>query len=211
MSLITGDLWRSALWLNLSLKSLRLLEIINCRQLINQLVEGFGYRQARLYVSKFFGPNLRSPRKIQTRVVQTGYLFRHIFGHIFLISYLQHLSEQNHTSSPHLKLDWAAVGKLWLRLTQMVVPLTSWASICLLALSYYLESNFSVRRRVICLRSSKQQIFYPSLYRAAISYPPDHDSLKRDHPVCPVCRFDSEGTFVPQCITENQSDTSMRL
>ena len=120
MSLITGDLWRSALWLNLSLKSLRLLEIIDCRQLINQLVESFGYRQARLYVSKFFGPNLRSPRKIQTRVVQTGYLFRHIFGHIVHISYLQHLSEQNHTSSPHLQLDWAAVGKLWLRLTQMV-------------------------------------------------------------------------------------------
>ena len=210
MSLITGDLWRSALWLNLSLKSLRLLEITDCRQLINQLVESFGYRQARLYVSKFFEPNLRSPRKIQTRVVQTGYLFWHIFGHIVHISYLQHLSEQNHTS-PHLKLDWAAVGKLWLRLMQIVVTLTSRASICLLALSYYLESNFSVRRRVISLRSSKQQIFYPSLYRAVISYPPDHDCLKRDYPACPVCRFDSKGIFVPQCITEHQPDTSRRL
>ena len=144
-------------------------------------------------------------------MVQTGYLFRHICGHIVHISYLQHLSEQNHTSSPHLKLDWAAVGKLWLRLTQMVVPLTSWASICLLALSYYLESNFSVRRRVKSLRSRKQQIFNPSLYRAAISYLADHDRKKRDHPACPVCRFDSKGIFVPQCITEHQSDTSMRL
>ena len=115
MSLITGDLWQSAMWLNLSLKSLRLLEITDCRQLINQLVESFGYRQARLYVSRFYEPNLRSPRKIQTRLVPTGYLFQHIFGHIVNISYLQHLSEQNHTSSPHLKLDWVAVRMLWLR------------------------------------------------------------------------------------------------
>ena len=135
------------MWLNLSLKSLKLPEITDCRQLINQLVESFCYRQGRLYVSKFFEPNLRSPRKIQTRVVQTGYLFRRIFGQIVHISYFQHLSEQNHTSSPHLKLDRAAVGKLWLRLTQMVVPLTIWASICLLALSYYLESIFSIPRR----------------------------------------------------------------
>ena len=63
MSLRTGDLWRSALWLNLSLKSLRLLEITDCRQLINQLVGNFGNRQARLCVSKFFEPNLRSPKK----------------------------------------------------------------------------------------------------------------------------------------------------
>ena len=104
MSLITGDLWRSALWLNLSLKSLRLLEIIDCRQLINQLVESFGYRQARLYVSKFSGPNLRSPRKIQTRVVQTGYLFRHIFGHIVHISYLQHLSKPHLLAASEIRL-----------------------------------------------------------------------------------------------------------
>ena len=45
------------------------------------------------------------------------------------------------------------------------------------ALSYYLKSNFSVRRRVISLRSSKQQIFYPSLNRAAISYPPKMTAL----------------------------------
>ena len=164
MSLITGDIWRSALWLNLSLKLLRLLEITDCRQLINQLVESFGYWQAELYVSKFFQPNPRSPQKIQMRV-QTGYLFRQIFGHIVHIFYLQHLSEQNHTFSPNLKLDWAAVEKLWLRLTQMVVPMTSWATICLLALSYYLESKFSVRKRVISLRSSRQQIYYPSLSR----------------------------------------------
>ena len=59
----------------------------------------------------------------------------------------------------------------------MIVLLTSWASIYLLALSYDLESNFSVRRRMISLRSSKQQIFYPSLNRAAISYPPTMTAL----------------------------------
>ena len=96
-SLITGDFWRSALRHNLSLKSLRLLETTDCRPLINQMVEGFGYRQARLYVSKFFKPNLRSPRKIKTRVVQTGYLFWPIFGNIVNISYLHHLSDQKHT------------------------------------------------------------------------------------------------------------------
>ena len=50
---------------------MRLLEITNCRQLKKQLVENFGYRQASLYISKFFEPNLRNPRMIQTRVVQT--------------------------------------------------------------------------------------------------------------------------------------------
>ena len=211
MSLITGGLWRSALWLNISLKSLKLLEITDCRQLINQVVASFGYRKARLYLSKFFEPKLRSPQKIQTRVVQAVYLFWHIFGHIVHISYLRHLSEQDHTSSPHLILDWAAVGKLWLHLKQIVLPLTCWASICILALNYYPEVNFSVCRRVLSLRSSKQQIFYPSLDRAAKSYPPDHDSLKRDHPACPVYRFDSKGVFILQCIREQQYDTSLRL
>ena len=206
MSLITGDLWRSALWLNLSFKSLRLLEITDCRQLINQLVESFGYWQARLYVSKFFEPNLRSPRKIQTRVVQTGYLFWHIFRYIVHISYLQHLSGQNHTSSPHLKLDWAAVGKLWLRLTQMVVQLGKYMSPGLELLSgnkFFCSQTgdkFAVEQaaNTLSLTLSCRDIISP-------------DSLKRDHPACPVCRFDSKGIFVPQRITERQSDTSMRL
>ena len=83
-SLIVQDYWRSALWLKLSLTSLKVLKKIDCRQLTNQLVESFGYWQARLYVSKFFETNLRSPRKIQTRVVQTGYLFRHFLGILFM-------------------------------------------------------------------------------------------------------------------------------
>ena len=45
-------------------KSIETLEIIDCRRLINQLVESFGYRQARLYVSKFFKPKLKSTRKV---------------------------------------------------------------------------------------------------------------------------------------------------
>ena len=40
---------------------------------------------------------------------------------------------------------------------------------------------------------------------------PDRDSLKHDHPACLVYRFDIKGIFVPQCITENQSDTSILL
>ena len=40
---------------------------------------------------------------------------------------------------------------------------------------------------------------------------PDHESLERDHPACPVCRFDIKEIGVPQCITEHQSDTSMGL
>ena len=161
MSLITGDLWRKASWLNLSFKSMRLLEITICRQLINQLVVSFGYRQTRLYVSKFFEPNLRSHRKIQKRVVQTGYLFRHIIGHIVYIPF----SICQIKSSPHLKSDWAAVVKSWLDSTQLVVSLTSWASIYLLALSYYPESNFSVRRRVLSLQSSKYSISHSILLR----------------------------------------------
>ena len=128
-SLIGRDYWRLALWLNLSLNSLKVLEIIDCRQLTSQLVESFGYRQARLYVSKFFEPNLRSPRKIHTQV----------FGHTLHISFLRHLYEENHTSSRHLNLYWAAVGKLLLHLTQLIGPLTSWARVCLLSLSWYSE------------------------------------------------------------------------
>ena len=125
MSLKTGDFWRSALWLNHSLKSLRLLEITDCRELINQLVGSFGYRQIKLYISKFFEPNMKSPRKIRTGVVLTGYLFKHNLGHIVHISFFQHLSEETDTYSPHLKLYWAAVGKQLSHLPQLVVPLTS--------------------------------------------------------------------------------------
>ena len=65
---------------------------IFCRPLIHQLVESFCCRQAGLYVSKFCKPNLRSPRKLQTQVVQTRFLFRIIYGHIVDIAFLQHLS-----------------------------------------------------------------------------------------------------------------------
>ena len=34
----------------------------------------------------------------------------------------------------------------------------------------------------------------------------DHDSLKRDQPACPVCRFDDKGIPVPQRITKHHSD-----
>ena len=104
-------------------------------------------------------------------MIQTRYLFHHNSGHAVHIFSLQHLSEQNHAPSPHLKIDWVAVRKLWLHLTQLGVPLTSWERIRFLAFSFTLKSNFSVCNRLLGLQSSKQQIFYPSLHRDAISHP----------------------------------------